>query len=618
MLTLRLSPVCFLGVFLASFLCTQAHPESILNLTQAEVIPSGKSKGKDIQLPATAQGPIRFQPTDNRWADSALRLKLPDGLESRTTYELKLELRSPSKDGEAGQAGVLISLGQPDAEKPRSLKHKQFETTAIAAGEWQTFSEAFTLPNKLSSDTVLDLQISFFREPLEIRQLQLIRHPQGVTPADLQRGGSHYPGQEPDAAWRKAAQERIKKHRKADLNIRVVDNLGKPVPGAKIQAEMQRHAYLFGTCIKAARIVDAQFKPWKPKEFNREQWLADNKIYREKIKELFNFIVFENDLKWLQWTGERGLPNNQQNVLNALTWLKKNNIVAKSHTMVWGSWQFVPTALKRFENEPRQLQAAILDHIQDVGGAIAGQVAYADVLNEPLAHTEILDLLTTKDIAAWFEMSRQTMPGTKLVLNDFDLIGNGGSKRKQEKFIELVKQLDALNAPVDMIGFQAHFWSPRLTPLERMLEIIDRFAALGKPLMVSEFDMNIPNEQLQADYTRDFLTVWFSHPSTQAYIMWGFWAKAHWMRERGAMYRGDWSPKLNAAAYQKLVFEDWWTKESLTTDAEGLASFRGFKGDYRITLSAPGKETVERNIRLTSDTSPGTLTVILYPEDTKK
>jgi len=45
-----------------------------------------------------------------------------------------------------------------------------------------------------------------------------------------------YPGQEPDAPWRKAAADRIEKYRKADLTVRVVDKDGKPVPGATIPA----------------------------------------------------------------------------------------------------------------------------------------------------------------------------------------------------------------------------------------------------------------------------------------------------------------------------------------------------------------------------------------------
>jgi len=78
-----------------------------------------------------------------------------------------------------------------------------------------------------------------------------------------------------------------------------------PEKGAKdAYTRIANYAYLFGTCVKASRLVDAELKNPRP-DFDREQWLADNVIYREKLKELFNFAVFENDLKWLVWAGER-------------------------------------------------------------------------------------------------------------------------------------------------------------------------------------------------------------------------------------------------------------------------------------------------------------------------
>ena len=105
--------------------------------------------------------------------------------------------------------------------------------------------------------------------------------------------------------------------------------------------------------------------------------------------------------------------------------------------------------------------------------------------------------------------------------------------------------------------------------------------------MISEFDTNFPNEQLQADYYRDFLTAWFAHPATEAFIMWGFWGGAHWMGDAGAMFRRDWSEKPNLAAYRDLVYKDWWTRASRQTNAEGLTTVRAFHGRHRVTVTPP-------------------------------
>lgn len=119
--------------------------------------------------------------------------------------------------------------------------------------------------------------------------------------------------------------------------------------------------------------------------------------------------------------------------------------------------------------------------------------------------------------------------------------------------------------------------------------------------MVSEFDMNFPNDRLQADYTRDFLTAWFAHPATEAFIMWGFWGRAHWMGERGAMFKNDWTPKPNLAAYEQLVLRDWWTDTTTSTDSQGTAKVRAFHGRHRLEISAPGVPPFVREFELRAD-----------------
>jgi hypothetical protein len=69
---------------------------------------------------------------------------------------------------------------------------------------------------------------------------------------------SNYRGSEPDAAWRKAARERIETIRKADLRIEVVDEGGQPVPDATVGVRMTAHAFRFGSSfnphVRCARV----------------------------------------------------------------------------------------------------------------------------------------------------------------------------------------------------------------------------------------------------------------------------------------------------------------------------------------------------------------------------
>lgn len=134
---------------------------------------------------------------------------------------------------------------------------------------------------------------------------------------------------------------------------------------------------------------------------------------------------------------------------------------------------------------------------------------------------------------------------------------------------------------------QGHFDS-QLTPPERMLAVLDRFARLGKAIEVTEFDVNIDNEQLQADFTRDFLTTLFSHPSVKGILMWGFWEGQHW-KPAAAMVRKDWKLKPNGQAWLDLVHKQWQTNEQGKTDAQGQFKVRGFLGEYEITALFQGR-----------------------------
>jgi len=572
--------------------------------------------GRIDQLETADEGLAwRITPTAEGRNHAYLRVANGHPVSAQKEYLVTYEMRAVAGNSgnAAGQAGAQITIGgfKESGRIEREVIERQ--SVSVVAEAWESFSFVWQ-PKKdyRTGELRMEFRPSYFREIIEIRDLQMAELSEGAV-ARASRSGYSYPGQDPNASWRAAAEARILEHRMAPLHIKVVDHWGKPVPDARIEVDMQRHAYLFGTCVKASRLTDAPIQSRDP-DFDFQAYLADNVIYREKIRELFNFVVFENDMKWPMWAGLRSDRGWSQKVtMDAVAWLKDNNIPIKSHTMLWGSWRNVPAYLKEKENDTEALNRVIFNHIADQGDAFRDHIQYADVLNEAMSHNNLIEVVGWDQISEWFKAAREAMPGVKLVINEFDILGNGGSPKRQDSHFKLVEDLLADGAPVDVLGFQSHFWSTRLTPPDRMVEIMDRFASFGLPLMISEFDMNILDEELQADYTRDFLKVWFSHPATEAFLMWGFWAKAHWFGEPGAMYRADWSPKPNLSSYTDLVFGEWWTNETLTTDSAGTASVRAFKGDYEITVSAPGFYSSFRRPTLGSE-GLETL-IVLYPED---
>ena len=106
----------------------------------------------------------------------------------------------------------------------------------------------------------------------------------------------------------------------------------------------------------------------------------------------------------------------------------------------------------------------------------------------------------------------------------------------QDDYAATIKYLIDEEAPLDGIGLQSHF-SARVTPMDEPFKRLDRYAAFGKELEITEFDIDTSDEITQADYTRDFMTATFSYPSVKAFVMRGFWEGSHW-RPRGAFYGG--------------------------------------------------------------------------------
>lgn len=105
-----------------------------------------------------------------------------------------------------------------------------------------------------------------------------------------------------------------------------------------------------------------------------------------------------------------------------------------------------------------------------------------------------------------------------------------------------------------------------------------RFGKKGKTHRFNDMKL-----QLQADYTRDFMTAMFSHPAVEGIIMWGFWEGRHWFPS-AALYRMDWSIKPNGQIWEDLVFKKWWTDIKCVTDRNGEYRTQGFLGDYEIEV----------------------------------
>lgn len=418
------------------------------------------------------------------------------------SIELELEATDGGTDGDTGQAGLVLSV-MPSQMRSTYNPDVDIRQIVLVGSEQERYRFAYVSQRAFAAgESGLLIAISYFQRPVLIRSIAITNHGSEADPDELTAGLISYAGQEEDAEWRRIAHERIRQHRMADLKVIVTDREGNPLPGATVQVEQLEHGYAFGTAGIATRMIDADrtFNPerFPDQEAARKQYLIDNVKYRKALLENFNTVVYENDLKWPQWSRTEGMGfRDQLWTLDSMDWLKDNGITIKGHTMVWGSWRFTPSWLRDLEDTPERVQEAVLTHIRDIGGATRDYAKWWDVVNEPMSHRNVIELLGMDAVAEWFKEARAVMPNTRLVINEFDIVGNGGSVPRREGFVAFCQDLIARGAPIDVIGFQGHFWSDRLTAPEDIWRIIDIVhAQLQRPLMISEFDMNLPNEAL--------------------------------------------------------------------------------------------------------------------------
>jgi len=419
-------------------------------------------------------------------------------------------------------------------------------------------------------------------QKFEIADIRLLRYGPDTPVSQLPRS-YYYPGRgETDARWRVRAEERIAEHRRGELSIVVRDRNGKPLPGAAVRVSQQSHAFRFGSAVTAQLLAGSA------------ENAEDREIYRSRVNSHFNATVLENDLKWPFW--EEWAPWNRQATLDALNRLEAAGLPVRGHNLIWPSYGHMPRDTRSLS--PTALRSRIDGHFAAIldPSAAGGRCYQWDVINEPFHNFEVQGrisgiegieqsdgLLGNEEMKRWFQRVRSLDPATRLFLNDFDILSGGGFEKTHQDYpFRLLEWLLAGGAPVDGVGFQGHF--NRITTPADLEKTIERFAALPLNLAVTEFDVDTLDEDLQADYLKDFLTIIFSHPRFTDFLQWGFWEKAHWIPQ-AAMYREDWSSKPIALAYTDLVFRKWWTDEEGRTDAEGRLNIRGFRGRYRVAAT---------------------------------
>ena len=488
----------------------------------------------------------------------------------------------------AERGGGLINV---NIEKNAAPWTKSLVTGITPSSEWQQWLIPFEAStNHPSNEVQLIMHLGIMAQQVEIGGLTIIKYgttyPFDQLPATNQ--DQDYQGRSLTASWRAEADARINEIRKRDLRVQVLDSRGLPASGLPVRLKMNRHHFGFGSAVAVWMML---------------QNGPDADTYRSKLEDLtgeghqFSIAVLENSLKWDLWLSN--WPGTKDQKVDAIRQLKDLGMAVRGHNMVWPSWEFLPDDLRQYENDPAALGPIVEDRINTIAGypGIKGELVDWDVLNEPAHLTQLAEVFaqdpaftTGEEVyAEWFKLAAEADPNARLYINEYGIITNLGLDLSiQDRYKEIIENIEQQGGVIHGVGVQGHMSTP-LTPPETVFEILDEFAEGGKELSITEYDASGVEESLAADYMRDLLTMAFSHPSVQSFLMWGFWDGAHW-KDDAPLFRNDWSLKPSGQAFFDLVFDAWWTDEALVTDSDGYVDLRGFMGEYNVIVDVQGAE----------------------------
>lgn len=514
------------------------------------------------QLTSKTRGP------ENKWAAS-VRWITRQPVKSGDVLLAVFHMRCVSSSAADGKAATVVAFGAAGAPFQNS-----YVTQVRSDQEWKKFQFAFV--SKLDhapGQGKISFGCGIEPQTLEIAGVEVFNFGATKRVADFQTSAG-YKGMEDNAPWRKDCLARIEQIRKSPLEIVVADKDGRPMAGAEVHVAMKRHAFRFG-CTFNPDIYKVE-----------RQMQRDVDTYRQRFCEYFNFATPEAVMNWRSWetAGQR------ESLLKALDWLQAHDIPANGHPLVWQAPKTLPDRIRQLvknKDYPAYVQAWN-EHLTEKVGAVKGRMCQHYVINEFVDTNFLPEELTDDAIVNWYRITRAVDPSARLGILDHRMIGYGAvdAERNLPWYEKKIEMLLRNKIPLEVIAFQSHF-TDVLTDPERVLEILDRFARFGLELQVAEFDVDTDDEELQAKYLRDFFIAAFSHPSVQVLQQWGFYEAIHW-RPRAALFRKDWTAKPNGRAFLDLVFKQWWTDETGTTDAQGRITLRAFQGDYVVTVKAGG------------------------------
>ncbi len=376
----------------------------------------------------------------------------------------------------------------------------------------------------------------------------------------------------------------IAKYRKGEITI-------KAKRGSQVNVEQLKHEFWFGCAIPNSLV-----RGMSPENLQK---------FKERFLENFNAGATENALKWMIMEPQKDKVNYTV-VDSILAWTEKNHIPLRGHNLFWGivrspntGQQYVQQWVMDLSND--ELKQRIIDRAETIAARYKGRFAEYDLNNEMIHGNYYEERLGPGITMLMAKSVLKADPDAKLFVNDYDVLITGSPLGiGLPEYMAHIRNLLKQGIPISGIGAQGH---SSLETFDRKVlqNALDSLAVFKLPIRITEFNMpgmrsklrqsqlTPEQEESKAKEIVDYYRICFAHPAVTGILMWGFWEGANWIPS-ASLYKRDWTPTPSAVAYKNLIFNEWWTNASGTTNKKGLFVTRAFYGTYRITVNGIPRE----------------------------
>jgi len=537
---------------------TLIHPEDLFT-ANFEI-----DEGVDVVTTKTTADGVNFL--------DALRVEVKSAPEKETSVMLRFKKKIEGmKAGDACMLEFMMRCVEPvsgardsrvkiQVEQPVTWKKALFQNFYVSSTSWKKMYCVFT---GLENCETVGIRFGFGPQIVEIGDFTIKNFGQGVTlPENPEMDLGNREEFKPDAEWRAPALERIEKIRKGDFNVVVKDKDGNVIPDAQVELDMFDHEFEFGSITRSSS------------KFDSNAFIAKE----------FNACVRESDMKWGMYKRDNALNAFEKFYNMGLRHFRGHSIIFEKLVSGRGNPLIPEECGVALENKDKaMLDNLIKNHMYSIMPDFDKYVKHWDVENEMLANKAFREVFGEEYLLEIFKWAREADPDGKLYYNENAVI-NGSFESYIKKIVEMGVDLDG-------VGLQSHYDTCAQT-IADILGVYNLCHDLGLDVQVTEFTINdTEDEEIRASYARDVLIASFSHEAVTGFYLWGFAATSN---DKHFMLNADGTPQKGLEQWEDLIYNKWWTKDAKAkTDANGIATIRGFYGDYDVTVTANGKTVTE-------------------------